>query len=89
MSLPPRQQMWILLWHDSIFVKKYEQTYFILFHNFIISEHRKDFYPNQSVEVSTMMNEKNSKVKDKAAMCQGDWMIKCGGQRDFCQWTWM
>lgn len=41
-------------------------TEFILFHNFIISEHRKDFYPKQGVEVSTMMNEKNANVKDKA-----------------------
>lgn len=29
-----------------------------------------------------MMNESNSKVKVKATMCQGDWMIKCEGHRE-------
>lgn len=32
---------------------------------------------------------KTTQGKGEATMCQGDWMIKCAGQTDLRQWTWM
>jgi len=56
--------------HFYYIVKKYEQTIISLI------ESIERISIQSSVEVSIMRNESNSKVKDKATMCQGDWMIK-------------
>ncbi len=52
------------------------------------SESRKDYSLKQSVE-SAQRWMKTTQGKREAAMCQGDWMIKCAGQTDLCQWTWV
>jgi len=53
-----------------LYRKKYEQTIISLIESIEIISIQT------SVEDSIMRNESNSKVKDKAKMCQGDWMIK-------------